>query len=211
MSSSHSTLDAAATDRRARLAKLASLKRKQPEPDSSEQDTSKQDSSKEGTPPDVSARYLSGRNYDPETRGPKLGFEHVPIEGETTLEEQASKIAISTEQAAKEDEEADKPIDLFKLQPKKPNWDLKRDLDEKMKIVNVRTENAIARLVRERIQNAQREAKEKKNMGSGEEDADGDGQEVGIDGGALVEGIHLRERDEAEEERREKEEDAEMG
>ncbi|PGH30753.1 coiled-coil domain-containing protein 12 [[Emmonsia] crescens] len=211
MSSSHSTLDAAATDRRARLAKLASLKRKQPEPDSSEQDTSKQDSSKEETPPDVSARYLSGRNYDPETRGPKLGFEHVPIEGETTLEEQASKIAISTEQAAKEDEEADKPIDLFKLQPKKPNWDLKRDLDEKMKIVNVRTENAIARLVRERIQNAQREAKEKKNMGSGEGDADADGQEVGIDGGALVEGIHLRERDEAEEERREKEEDAEMG
>ncbi|OAX83864.1 hypothetical protein ACJ72_01766 [Emergomyces africanus] len=212
MSSSHSTLDAAATDRKARLAKLASLKRKQPDPDSTEQDGSKQDSSKEGTPADVSARYLSGRNYDPETRGPKLGFEHAPIAGETTLEEQASKIAISTEQAAKEDEEADKPIDLFKLQPKKPNWDLKRDLDEKMKIVNVRTANAMARLVRERIQNAQREAKQKKmDTGDGDGDGDGDGQEVGIDGGALVEGIHLRERDEAEEERREKEEDAEMG
>ncbi|OJD16300.1 hypothetical protein AJ78_03512 [Emergomyces pasteurianus Ep9510] len=211
MSSSHSTLDAAATDRKARLAKLASLKRKQPEPDSTEQDGSKQESSKEGPLADVSARYLSGRNYDPETRGPKLGFEHAPIEGATTLEEQASKIAISTEQAAKEDEEADKPIDLFKLQPKKPNWDLKRDLEEKMKIINVRTANAMARLVRERIQNAQKEAKKNKKMDIGDTDADGDGQEVGIDGGALVVGIHLRERDEAEEERREKEEDAEMG
>ncbi|PGH06173.1 coiled-coil domain-containing protein 12 [Blastomyces parvus] len=211
MSSSHSTLDAAATDRKARLAKLASLKRKQPEQDSAGQDLSKQDSANEGTQTDVSNRYLSGRNYDPETRGPKLGFEHVPIHGQTTLEEQASRIAISTEQAAKEDEEADKPIDLFKLQPKKPNWDLKRDLDEKMKIVNVRTQNAIARLVRERIQNAQKEAKGKRNnMVSEEGDVDGDGQELGIDGGALVEGIHLRERDEAEEERREKEEDAEM-
>ncbi|EEQ86894.1 uncharacterized protein BDCG_02014 [Blastomyces dermatitidis ER-3] len=213
MSSSHSTLDAAATDRKARLAKLASLKRKQPEQDSAGQDISKQDSSsKEGTPTDVSTRYLSGRNYDPETRGPKLGFEYDPIKGQTTLEEQASRIAISTEQAAKEDEEADKPIDLFKLQPKKPNWDLKRDLDEKMKVVNVRTQNAIARLVRERIQNAQREAEgKKKNMASEDGDLDGDGQEVGIDGGALVEGIHLRERDEAEEERRQREEDAEMG
>ncbi|EEH36057.1 hypothetical protein PAAG_00380 [Paracoccidioides lutzii Pb01] len=207
MASTHTTLDAAATERKARLAKLAALKRKQPEPDSSGQDVSKQDGAKEEMSKDVTSRFLSGRNYDPETRGPKLGFEHVPIEGQTTLEEQAAKIAISTEQAAKEDEEADKPIDLFKLQPKKPNWDLKRDLDEKMKIVNVRTQNAIARLVRERIQNAQREAREK-NMGSG--GGDGDGQEVGMDGGALVEGIHLRERDEAEEERREREEDDEM-
>ncbi|QSS59346.1 complexed with Cdc5 protein Cwf18 [Histoplasma capsulatum] len=214
MSSSHSTLDAAAIDRKARLAKLASLKRKQSEPDPNEQDGS-QHTSTEGTPTDVSARYLSGRNYDPEARGPKLGFEHAPIEGQSTLEERAQKIAISTERAAKEDEEADKPIDLFKLQPKKPNWDLKRDLDEKMKIVNVRTQNAIARLVRDRIQNAQRDAKEKNNMASAEGNVDGDGQEVGIDGGALIEGIHLKERDEAEEERRERErereEDTEMG
>jgi hypothetical protein len=32
---------------------------------------------------------------------------------------------------------ADEPLDLFKLQPKKPNWDLKRDLDEKLKILTL--------------------------------------------------------------------------
>ncbi|KAK2806009.1 hypothetical protein FQN50_006024 [Emmonsiellopsis sp. PD_5] len=206
MASTHTTLDAASTDRKARLAKLASLKRKQPEPESSEQHGSHQPSAKESSA-DTTSKYLSGRNYDPETRGPKLGFEHAPIDGETTLEEQASKIAISTAQAAKEDEEADRPIDLFKLQPKKPNWDLKRDLDEKMKVVNVRTENAIARLVRERIQNAQKAAKEKKPDGGV---ADEDGEGVGMEGEMLVEGVHSREREEAEDERREREEEAEM-
>jgi hypothetical protein len=36
MSSSHANLDAASTDRKARLAKLAALKRKQPEQDTNE-------------------------------------------------------------------------------------------------------------------------------------------------------------------------------
>ncbi|EEP80928.1 conserved hypothetical protein [Uncinocarpus reesii 1704] len=197
MASTHSTLDAAAVDRKTRLAKLAALKRKQPEPDGKEPHLDEPD----GKSADVSSKYLSGRNYDPETRGPKLGFENTPIEGQTTLEEKAAKISLSTAETAQKDEEADKPIDLFKLQPKKPNWDLKRDLDAKLKILNVRTENAIARLVRERIQNAQKAAKEKTKG------ADVDGEEIGIEGEALVEGMHIREREEEEEERREREDE----
>src|SRR5262245_21638705 len=134
MASTHASLDAASTDRKARLAKLASLKRKQSEIDSSTRDLETEDDSSDLLS-DVTTKYLSGRNYDPQTRGPKLGFERPPADGEITLESQASKIAMETAQTAKEDEEADKPIDLFKLQPKKPNWDLKRDLDEKMKIL----------------------------------------------------------------------------
>ncbi|KAI1915769.1 hypothetical protein LOZ61_001441 [Ophidiomyces ophidiicola] len=197
MSSSHATLDAAAVNRKTRLAKLAALKRKQPEPDSAEL---KGDDS-HNKPSDAAAQYLSGRNYDRETRGPKLGFEHTPTDGQSTLEEQAAKIAISTAQTAKEDEEVDKPIDLFKLQPKKPNWDLKRDLDAKLRTLNVRTDNAIARLVRERIQSAQKAAKEKTQQDNV------DGEEIGMEGEALVEGMHIREREEQEDERREKEEE----
>ncbi|WEW55694.1 hypothetical protein PRK78_001127 [Emydomyces testavorans] len=195
MASKHTTLDAASVDRKTRLAKLAALKRKQPEPDTKEP----KDDNLKNKSADTTSHYLSGRNYDPETRGPKLGFEHGPADGQTTLEEQAAKIAISTAEAAKENEE-DPPIDLFKLQPKKPNWDLKRDLDAKLKILNVRTENAIARLVRERIQNAQKIAKQRAREG------DVDGEEIGIEGEALVEGMHVRER-EVEEERREEGED----
>jgi coiled-coil domain-containing protein 12 len=199
MASTTSSLDAAATDRKARLAKLASLKRKQPD--------SSADSSSEPTPPSATTTYLSGRNYDHTTKGPKLGFETAPIEGQITLEDQAAAIALETSEATKAEEAADRPIDLFKLQPKKPNWDLKRDLNEKLKVLNVRTENAIARLVRERIEGAKKAAKEKTVRKDSDKAGDGEGEEVGIDGETLVQGVHIREREEQEDGRRYQEDD----
>lgn len=200
MASHHASLDAAATERKARLAKLASLKRKQPEPEApTEEESHIQDDAMEDATHETSTKYLSGRNYDAETRGPKLGFDQNPLDGQATLEAQAADIAKATAEQAKKDEEADQPIDLFKLQPKKPNWDLKRDLDEKMNILDVRTQNAIARLVRQRIENAQRAAKAK----SKDLNRDRQGEEVGIEGEVLVEGIHMREREDEEEKDRE--------
>lgn len=187
MSSNHASLDAAATERKARLAKLAALKRKQPEPET--EGGADKEELPDATPAET-AKYLSGRNYDYETRGPRLGFEQGPHEGQVTVERQAAEIAEAAKEQAQKDEEADAPIDLFKLQPKKPNWDLRRDLDEKLKTLNVRTENAIARLVRQRMENAQRAARERGAASNGEQ------QEVGIEGEMLVEGIHAREREE---------------
>jgi coiled-coil domain-containing protein 12 len=202
----HKTLDAAAVDRKARLAKLASLKRKQPSAEPFTDEPTTEDSE----PTSKTASYISGRNYDVQTRGPKLGFENAPSSDVATLEQQADVIATTTAtQAAKDEAEAEKGVDLFKLQPKKPNWDLKRDLAEKMTILDVRTQNAIARLVRERIENAKKEAKQKGNQV--EPKADGEGEEVGIDGNVLVEGVHLREKADEEDERRERELDAEDG
>ncbi|KAL4914228.1 cwf18 pre-mRNA splicing factor-domain-containing protein [Aspergillus aurantiobrunneus] len=195
MASNHASLDAAATDRKARLAKLAALKRKQPEPETSAETAGQEDEPLSDLS-DVTKKYLSGRNYDSETRGVKLGFDQAPTDGRITLESQAEEIARETAEKARKDEDGDQPIDLFKLQPKKSNWDLKRDLDEKMKILNVRTQNAIAKLVRKRIEDAQRAAKTK---GAGA-NAEKEGEEVGIEGGMLVEGIHVREREADEEE-----------
>ncbi|KAL2872172.1 CCDC12/cwf18 family protein [Aspergillus lucknowensis] len=199
MASNHASLDAAATERKARLAKLAALKRKQPEHESSIGIESQEEHPKDT--PDVTTKYLSGRNYDAETRGPKLGFDQAPTDGQITLELQAQEIAREVAEQAKKDEDADQPIDLFKLQPKKPNWDLKRDLDEKMKILNVRTQNAIAKLVRQRIEDTQRAAKAKGAAANG----NGQGEDVGIEGEMLVEGIHVREREEEDQREREDE------
>lgn len=204
--SSHASLSAAADERKARLAKLKSLKRKAPdEPSDNEPDTAAtQADDREGSStPDVSRLYLSGRNFDVETKGPKLGFESNPAENQVTLEAKAAELAERTKAEAAADEAADKPLDLFKLQPKKPNWDLKRDLDKKLEVLNVRTENAIARLVRERIENAQKEAKKKAGAGTAElEPTDKDGEAVGMDGAMLAEAMREREReDEAERER----------
>ena len=137
-------LSAAAQDRKARLAQLKSLKRKQPD--------TYQETDEDGPAPksprheaevqehsEVTNKYLSGRNYDAETKGPRLGFETAPDEGQETLERKAAALAAATKQQAEDEEQAAKPLDLFKLQPKKPNWDLKRDLDRKMEVLNVRT------------------------------------------------------------------------
>lgn len=205
MSSTHTSLDAAATERKARLAKLKSLKRKQPSSDDPDIDQSKQNA--EDPEQSIVSTYISGRNYDVATRGPKLGFENAPSEDQETMEKRAQEIAEETKEQADEEAKAEKPIDLFKLQPKKPNWDLKRDVARKMERLNVQTENAIARLVRERIEAQKKKQLEKTN---GAAVTDGGGEAVGLQGEELVEGIHQREREEAEDERREQEEEDDL-
>ena len=209
---SHASLDAAATERKARLAKLKSLKRKQPptdpeDPDNSELAPSIPTEASPTSTVDPTTQYLSGRNYDPETRGPKLGFESAPNAEQETLEDRAAAIALETKEQEERERKEEKPIDLFTLQPKKPNWDLKRDVARKMEVLNARTENAIARLVRERVEGQKRKEVETSGGGAGRGEG---GESVGMGGSELVEGVHLREKEEAEEERREREEDAEL-
>ncbi|KAI9822772.1 MAG: hypothetical protein M1832_003005 [Thelocarpon impressellum] len=189
MASTHNSLLAHADERATRLAALRNLKRKQG--DSAENATEETE---------ASSFPLSGRNYDATTRGPKLGFDAPPTEGERTLELRAADLAAETAaQAAQAEAEAAKPLDLWKLRPKKPNWDLKRDLEAKMVRVNVRTDNAIARLVRQRVLEQQEKAREKGGEGAGGGPVDGDGAGAGMEGAALVEGVHLREREERDE------------
>lgn len=205
MSHEHTSLDAAATERKARLAKLASLKRKRPgtEPGTEQSEDASIEHNEDS---EVSSRFISGRNYDTSAKGPKLGFEQKPESQHETVEQQAQRISTeAAEQAAKDEEEAQKGIDLFKLQPKKPNWDLKRDLAERMKVVDIRTQNAIARLVRERIQKAKEEAQRKS---SGNQRIEG--EELGVEGSTLVEAVHLREREEEEDRRKIATEDEEV-
>ena len=213
---SKSALSAAAQDRKARLAQLKSLKRKQPEepqddtpsdqrlPKSPRHDTESEEHN-------VAATYLSGRNYDPETKGAKLGFETAPSDGKETLEKKADALALETKKQAQEEEKADKPLDLFKLQPKKPNWDLKRDLDRKLEVLNMRTDNAIARLVRGRIAKQQEAAKARTKGGANGSvngsAEDGDGEAAGIEGATLVEATNVREREDEQEARREREDE----
>ncbi|KAK4144184.1 cwf18 pre-mRNA splicing factor-domain-containing protein [Dichotomopilus funicola] len=261
--SSHATLSAASDDRKARLAKLKSLKRKQPtEPEADDrddtdpatetttttttiQDTTNQPLSQQNapapTPPtqDVARLHLSGRNYDAETKGPKLGFEAPPTLNlaRPTLEQQAQELEEESRRQRAADEGGDDTgtgtgsgtaaaaaIDLFKLQPKKPNWDLKRELNARMEVLNVRTENAIAALVRERLAEKKAVAEGAGAGGSSSAAAaassssssrrldgqDGDaGADGMLDGTAIVEGARLREREEEEENRREREAEAE--
>jgi coiled-coil domain-containing protein 12 len=207
--STHEKLSAAANDRKARLAQLKSLKRKQapthddPDADSSLQaETSTSLARIEDPEPSVTTTYLSGRNFDPTTRNVKLGFENTPIADPTnTLEYKAQQLALETKQQQDEEKAEDKGLDLFKLQPKKPNWDLKRDLEAKMRSLDVQTENAVARIVRERIE-GQKAIKEREVKTVGSMVGEGNGEVVGMEGTELVEAMHLKEQEEERERRR---------
>lgn len=185
-----SSLEAQASERKARLAKLKNLKRKQ-----NDQDEDKGDDNTEAgqLTSSTGSLTLSGRNYDPETKAPRLGFDSNPAESEDTLEQRAAEITEQARAAKQEEEKVDKPVDLFSLQPKTPNWDLKRDVDKKLERLEVRTNAAIAKLVRERIL-ASRE------KSTGAEEKDGVPQN-------LAEIVRQRQRDEEREEEEEDKED----
>jgi coiled-coil domain-containing protein 12 len=214
MSSSHTNLSAASNDRKSRLAQLRSLKRKAPEPSTDDFSTeptlpaaaaaADEEIAAEPPPADeeeaIARKYLSGRNYDIANRAPKLGFEAAPdAAAQATIERRAAELESRARAAAAEEDRRQQQdgaqLDLFKLQPKKPNWDLKRELAQRMNVLDVRTENAIARLVRERVA-GQQQQQEKKIDG----DANG-----GLEGADLVEALNVREREEAEDEERERE------
>ena len=209
MTSNYASLDAAATERKARLAKLKSLKRKEHPTDSddtaplpSETTITIPNKDSSLTVPESTTQYLSGRNYDSETRGPRLGFENAPSGDADTLEDRAATIASAVREKEEKETKEEKPIDLFQLQPKKPNWDLKRDMARKMEALNARTDNAIARLVRERIEGQQKDSEGRNGVGQDEGDRD-----LGMGGAELVEGMHVREKEEEESIRREREQD----
>jgi coiled-coil domain-containing protein 12 len=72
----------------------------------------------------------------------------------------------------------------------------------------VRTDNAIARLVRERIAKQKEAAKARSGGANGPALDGGDNDAAGIEGATLVEATHVREREDEEDLRREREEEA---
>jgi len=129
---------------------------------------------------------LSGRNYDATTRTTKLGFTESPLsklpEDFETVEEVALNLAIEAIHEADKATKDNVEVDLFSLQPKRPNWDLKRDVEKKLERLKPKTDAAIARLVRDRLL-------QEKKAGGGEKHTDGD----------LAKMVEMRERQDREE------------
>ncbi|KAK6535097.1 hypothetical protein TWF694_001586 [Orbilia ellipsospora] len=141
-------LEAQTNARKDRLARLRDLKRKQ----GRDSDTILQsEDSLRTSNPDASTVILSGRNYDVLNKTPRLGFDTAPSEKQETLEQHAASIAVETRKVIRDEDQTEKSIDLLSLQPKKPNWDLKRDVNEKLVRLEQMTNNSIARLLRDRI------------------------------------------------------------
>jgi coiled-coil domain-containing protein 12 len=163
------SLSAEAEKRKERL--LALKKRKRGQIEDSEQIPSEGNelTTNDSTQPenDTSAPYvpfamgnnnslpLSGRNYDASTRTTKLGFQESPLsklpEEFETVEEVAIDLAIQALHEADKSNNQEGEVDLFALQPNRPNWDLKRNVEKKLERLKPKTDAAIAKLIRERL------------------------------------------------------------
>ncbi|VDN17516.1 unnamed protein product, partial [Gongylonema pulchrum] len=82
------------------------------------------------------------RNYEPQS---DIANKRDDIDLFTVEKEIADQLADT------EDSGAVEPIDVKALAPRKVDWDLKRDVEEKLKKLERRTQRAIAQLIRERL------------------------------------------------------------
>lgn len=138
------SLEAQAADRKARLAALRNKNKVNP---SSNTTTS--------TTQDVSPKEhtsLISRNFDPESRSQVRGVSAPP----TTLDENSETVeavsqAIQDKILAQFREEATIQTTSNVIKPKKITWDLERDLQNDMELLDEKTDEVIKALVKDRI------------------------------------------------------------
>ncbi|KAL7414587.1 cwf18 pre-mRNA splicing factor-domain-containing protein [Mrakia frigida] len=94
-----------------------------------------------------SVPVLKQRNFDSDTRTAKK-FSRSDLNGET-IESQVEGLAerITAEDEARRTEE----LNLLNIAPKRPNWDLKRDLDRITQKLKPQTDEAIKSIIRKRL------------------------------------------------------------
>lgn len=145
-----SSLEKQAAERKAKLEQLKNLKRKRDNHGQNEGQNSEESSSTK------METGLKSRNFDPESRSAKLGFESSPIEisATETVELVADELQEKALKSLAKQTSENSSLTISNLQPKKVNWDLKRDLEPSFQILETRTNNAIIKAVRERVRAA---------------------------------------------------------
>ncbi|KAF5381034.1 hypothetical protein D9615_004154 [Tricholomella constricta] len=90
---------------------------------------------------------VKNRNFDPESR--TLRKRDPMNDNEDTVEKNVEGLAemIITEDEQRRAQE----LDVFNIAPKRPNWDLKREMDKKLAKLERRTQEAIHTLIRQRL------------------------------------------------------------
>ncbi|KAI6045534.1 mRNA splicing factor [Pisolithus marmoratus] len=102
----------------------------------------------EGATDDNRGALLLTRNFDPETRTLRKHALNGAIT-EDTLEKDvdgmAEKIIVQDEEQRAEE------LNVFNIAPKRPNWDLKREMEKKLAKLERKTQEAIHTLIRQRL------------------------------------------------------------
>jgi len=112
------------------------------------------------------------RNYTPRTA--ELRAFCLPRITSTEIEE-----AIDKEVKAVLAEAEDQDVALA-IAPRKPNWDLKRDVEKKMQVLQARTDRAVVALIRQRIIEDKAKAPSKTDSAGNPEDEKGGADEASL-------------------------------
>ncbi|XP_076826892.1 coiled-coil domain-containing protein 12 [Brachyhypopomus gauderio] len=95
-------------------------------------------------------RDLKLRNYTPEDE--ELKERQVPKAKPASVEDK-----VKDQLEAANPEPVIEEVDLANLAPRKPDWDLKRDVAKKLEKLEKRTQKAIAELIRDRLKGSEEE------------------------------------------------------
>jgi len=91
---------------------------------------------------------IKNRNFDPESRTLRK-HANDDVVMQDTVEVQVKGLA---EQIIAEDEKLRaQELDVFNIAPKRPNWDLKREMEKKLAKLERRTQEAVHTLIRQRL------------------------------------------------------------
>ncbi|KIL00934.1 hypothetical protein PAXRUDRAFT_821140 [Paxillus rubicundulus Ve08.2h10] len=122
---------------------------------------------------------LLNRNFDPETRTLRKHTQNGALTEDTIekdVDGMVERIIVEDEQRRAQE------LDVFNIAPKRPNWDLKREMEKKLAGLERKTQEAIHTLIRQRLaaqkgqsddllgaMNAQERAREEEDGQSDEE------------------------------------------
>ncbi|KAG9337761.1 hypothetical protein JZ751_028259 [Albula glossodonta] len=165
MEQSVGSLQEQALKRKERLKALRGRQLQGREPQDGEPDSKRALEDLEG---EEKHRELKLRNYTPEDE--ELKERQVPKAKPASVEEK-----VKDQLEAANPEPVIEEVDLANLAPRKPDWDLKRDVAKKLEKLEKRTQRAIAELIRERLKGSETElagAVGAVNVEEGEEDSD---------------------------------------
>ncbi|XP_061675324.1 coiled-coil domain-containing protein 12 isoform X2 [Syngnathoides biaculeatus] len=100
--------------------------------------------------PEKKHKDLKLRNYTPEDE--ELKERQVPKAKPASVEDK-----VKDQLKAANPEPIIEEVDLANLAPRKPDWDLKRDVAKKLEKLSRRTQRAIAELIRDRLRGSEEE------------------------------------------------------
>ena len=108
---------------------------------------------------DGAKRKRGGEEEDNEAPEPKITFRNYQPRDDDLKDQQLEPtlaVVVATDKdAAKEEKTAELEAAesaTVNIAPRKPNWDLKRDLETKMALLNKRTRRAVRALIRKRLE-----------------------------------------------------------